>query len=127
MGIKLNSFYSPDRGQIAKFDNLGDVITGVIVDVEMVDDKFNIGRSVLKLKLSSDGVIKDLYCRSAGQQEALGIAVSAAGTDTVDVGGELSMTYTGDKAISGGRSMKVYSATYATPAPIGTAELGEVF
>ncbi len=127
MSVNVSNFFSPDRGQVARFDSVGDTVAGTVVDVELVEDKFNPGREVLKLKLSKGGVITDLYVRSAGQKEAVGEAVTAAGTSALDAGGELSISYVGDKALSGGRSMKVYRATYAVPAPIGDAELGDVF
>lgn len=127
MAVNISNFFSPDRGLIARFDNVGDVVSGTIVDVELVDDKFNPGRQALKVKLSNEGVVTDLYVRSPGMKEAVHTAVTVAGTDAIDVGGELSMTYTGDKPISGGRSMKTYSAVYNLPAPTGDAEVVDVF
>ena len=128
MSVQINTFFSPDRGDTAKFANVGDAVAGVVTDVQLVPDTFNPGREVLLVKLGDEhGTVKALYVRSPGQREAVGEAVMAAGSNALDVGGRLKVSYVGDKPLSGGKSMKVYSATYTAPQPIGTAELGDVF
>jgi hypothetical protein len=124
--ISINAFFDPNKGEAAKFENLGDSIAGTILDVEMVDDQFNAGAQVLRLKLSTDdGSVVDFYCRSAGQKEATGAAVVKTGNSAIEVGGDFSITYTGDKALRSGKSMKTYTATYEPPSPMGVAQLAD--
>ncbi len=124
--ISLDAFFDPNKGEAAKFDNLGDTVAGIILDVEMVADQFNAGAQVLRIKIAlDDGTPKDLYVRSGGMRDAIGAAVMKAGGSAIDVGAELSITYSGDKALRNGKSMKTYSGAYAPPRPMGTAQLAD--
>lgn len=125
MSVSINAFYDPDRGEAVRFENIGDGISGVILDVALIDDQHNAGKQLLTVKISQDGDVRDLYVRSAGQKEAIGQAVMDAGTEAIDVGGRLSISYVGDKLLKNGRQMKLYSATYEVPPPIGTASFGD--
>ena len=118
--ISLDAFFDPNKGEAAKFDNVGDTVAGIILDVEMVADQFNVGAQVLRVKIGlDDGTPKDLYVRSGGMKDAVGEAVVKAGCSAIDVGAELSITHTGEKALRNGKSMKTYSAAYAPPRPMG--------
>ena len=64
---------------------------------------------------AADSEIRDLYVRSFGQKEAVANAVRRAGGTGIDVGGWLSITFTGTKPLSGGRTLKVYEARYELP------------
>lgn len=126
MSVNVNAFFDPDRGEAMKFENVGDSLAGLILDVSLIDDQHNAGKEVLKLKISTDdGAVRDLYVRSAGQKDAIGQAVVDAGAEAIDVGGQISITYVGDKVLKNGREMKLYTATYEVPQPIGVASFGE--
>jgi hypothetical protein len=124
--INLDSFYDPTRAAAASFDKIGDCLAGTILDIELVSDQFNPGALVLRVKVADDsGVAKDVYLRSAGMKEAVGKAVVQTGGNSIDVGGRLTLTYSGDKPLRSGKSMKTYVATYAPPSPMGTGTFGE--
>jgi hypothetical protein len=124
--INIDAFFDPAKGEAAKFDSLGDSLAGIILDVEMVPDQFNVGAQVLKLKVGVDGgATRDLYVRSGGMKDALGEAVVKTGSTAIDVGAQLAIAYSGDKALRNGKSMKLYTAKYEPPQPMGAAVLGE--
>ena len=126
MSVDISAFFDPDRGEAVKVETPGDTVVGTIVDVELVDDQHNAGKSVLKIKISVDDVVKDLYVRSPGQKDAIGKAVLDAGSKAIDVGGQLAITYTGDKTLQRtGRSMKLYSARYKVPQPVAVTSFDE--
>lgn len=116
MSITVSDFYNATGGGAVKFEELGDGFGGVIVDAAMVTDEFNVGAEVLKVDvyLEDDQQTASFYCRSAGQREAVGKAVAAAG-GALEIGGFLSVHYTGDKALRSGKSMKIYTAVYRAP------------
>lgn len=119
MSITVSDFYSATGGGAVKFEVLGDGFGGVIVDAAMVTDEFNVGAEVLKVDVfledaSADQQTASFYCRSAGQRESVGKAVAAAG-GALEIGGFLSVRYTGDKALRSGKSMKIYTAVYRAP------------
>ncbi len=116
MSVELSSFFTSDKGTAVKFAVLGDGADGTVTDVQLIDDSFNPGRQVLLVKLSDDvGNVRDLYVRSAGQKEAIGTAVMAAGGTGIEPGARLAITYTGNKALSGGKTLKLYEAKYELP------------
>ncbi len=118
MSVDVSAFFDPNRGDAAKFEQIGDSVTGTVVDAEMVDDQNNVGKQVLVIKVSETitGAIKSLYVRPPGMKDALGEAAVEAGATAIEAGGHLTVTYTGDKALRSGKSMKLYSAEYKPPA-----------
>lgn len=114
--IEVSEFFNTDHGTAVKFAGLGDSAEGTVLDVQLLDDTFNDGRKVLLVRLSDDDDnLRDLYVRSAGQKEAIGVAVKTAGATAVEPGARLSITYTGNKALSGGKTLKLYAAKYELP------------
>ena len=122
--MKVTEFVQP-RADAFKFDAIGDAIDGVISQPPAVlPDKFNEGRTVLALTLDTANGETSLYART-GLLDAIVEAVNAAGVDEIDQGGALRVTYTGDRLLRNGYTMKVYTAEYVPPQPMGTAELGD--
>lgn len=126
--MKLEAFFDPNKGSAFKFENVGDKAAGVIAqEPELADDKFNEGQKVLDTILETDdGENRHLYARGQ-MQDAIGAAVVHVGADGIEQGGHLTVVYERDQALRSGRTMKVYSAVYVPPAPMGSADLGEVF
>ena len=122
--MKLNEFHQP-KADAFKFDTIGDTIDGVISQPPaVVADKFNEGRTILALTVDTAHGAMSLYART-GLLDAIVEAVKAAGVDEIDQGGAIRVTYTGDRLLRNGYTMKVYKAEYVPPQPMGTAELGD--
>lgn len=116
MSVDISAFFDPNRGEAVKFDQIGDGVAGIIIDVQLIDDQHNPGKQVLLVKISTDdGATRDLYVRSAGQRDAIGQAVIDAEATAIDVGGRLAITYVGDKVLRNGKTMKLYAAKYEVP------------
>jgi len=109
--VDRSAFYDPNRGDAAKFETIGDSITGVIVDAELVDDLNNAGKQVLVIKVSDaiTAAVKSLYVRPPGMKDALGEAMVDAVATVIEPGAHLTVTYTGDKALLSGN--RKYSHT----------------
>jgi hypothetical protein len=122
--VKVTEFVQP-RADAFKFDAIGDAIDGVISQPPAVlPDKFNEGRTVLALTLDTANGETSLYART-GLLDAIVEAVNAAGVDEIDQGGALRVTYTGDRLLRNGYTMKVYTAEYVPPQPMGVGVLGD--
>lgn len=124
--MKLDEFYDPNKPAAFKFDNPGDTIGGTIAqEPALVDDKFNEGQKVLRVDVETDdGEQFSVYARGQ-MKDAIGAAVVTVDAEAIEQGGHLTITYGEDKTLRSGRTMKVYSAVYVPPEPMGTAELGE--
>lgn len=118
MSVDVSAFFDPSRGDAAKFEEIGDSVSGTIVDAEMIDDQNNVGRQVLVVKISDviTGAVKSLYVRAPGMKDAVGAAVVEQEATAIEPGGHLTVTYTGDKPLRTGKAMKLYSAEYKPPA-----------
>jgi hypothetical protein len=122
--VKVNEFSTTSPA--VKFAAIGDRVAGAIVeDPELEPDKFgNAGDRVLVLAIiDEDGVTRRLYARKQ-MLGAIGQAVTDAGVDEIECGGQLSITYVEDKPTGGASPMKVYAAEYRPPSPLGNAWLG---
>ncbi|MFM8857461.1 MAG: hypothetical protein ACKOI2_09725 [Actinomycetota bacterium] len=111
MGIDIKSLVG-DRAKSVKFDAVGDFGEGRITAAELVDDPQDSSRPrVLVITLADDdgGEVK-LWARSSQMLEVIGEACDKAGTDGIEVGDHLKVTYTGEKTLKSGRTMKVYAA-----------------
>lgn len=124
--MEITEFYDPTKASAFKFDTIGDTAAGIIAqEPELAEDKFNPGRKVLAVTLETDdGEPRAIYAR-AQMLEAIGEAVIAVGGSGIEQGGHLTVTYSSDKQLRSGRTMKVYTAVYVPPEPMGTAELGD--
>lgn len=105
---------SLDRPRFCKFDQLGDKYSGTIVlDPQWVADPLDPSREVWKIVFHDDrGVYLQLNARTQ-MPNAIEDAVFAAGTDEIEVGGELEIEWVETRG-----NTKVYRATY-TPPPEG--------
>ena len=123
--MNINEFHEEKAASI-KFDQVGDTITGIIItEPELIPDSFNDGKKVLALTLATEDGERRLFARSQ-MLEALGKALIAAGCDSIDEGGEVTVTYAADRELRSGRTMKVYQCTYSPAPPMGTGTFGEV-
>lgn len=118
MGIDITDFYIGGGGTSARFKEIGDKVSGTVIDGELVDDPQRSGERVLVLTIDDmvTGNELSLWVRAPGLREALANAVSESGCKTVDPGSTLDVEYAGDKPLSGGKSMKLYAAKYVPPA-----------
>jgi len=125
--MKVTEFHSK-KSDPFKFDVIGDAADGIIVgQPQLIEDSFNPGEKVLHVNLDTgDECERALYARNQ-MARAIGEAVLAAGVDEIEEGGALRVTYTEDRVLRNGRTMKVYRADYVEPQPMGTAEFGDQF
>jgi hypothetical protein len=125
-----------ESGPSAKFTNIGDKYVGKILDMaerQQTDINQNLQffadgsprmQWVITLELA-DGEIVGLWVRGGkykpteGSGEsmlsAIGSAVRAANANSVDVGGQLAIAYTGKSDLGGGKTAKLYTAQYSAP------------
>jgi hypothetical protein len=100
----------------AKFEQIGASVCGAVEAAEMVDDLNNPGKQIPVLTLSDEDDSKcKLWARNQ-MVDAINQALDKAGVDELEVGGWLRVTYTADKALRSGRTMKVYAAEYSPDA-----------
>lgn len=120
----------------AKFEQPGDTITGIIVDPPEVRQQTDIATNepmfwpsgdpkmqlIVTLQTKqSDGPDDDgkrrVYVKGKSLTDAVREAVKQTGAKGLEVGGSLTVTYTGDGTASqrGFNPPKLYSATYARP------------
>ena len=117
------------------FKLIGDTITITVEGAKMAADKFGDtpGAQVFVVDGQGTAIIDgavvepgsfSVFVRAAGMKEAVGRAVGAASKSSIDPGDELTITYSSDKALRNGKSMKMYTASLAPAAPIGIAAFG---
>lgn len=141
--MDTNDFLLGGGGTSARFDNVGDSITGTVESTE-VKQQTDIGSGapltwddgsprmqlVVRLKtaqrdpeVEDDDGVRALYVKgskkagSRSLHDAVASAVRAAGAKGLEVGGTLSVTFTGEEASAtrGFNPRKLYAATYAVP------------
>lgn len=73
--------------------------------------------SLVGVNGSDDDGLRSLWVSTIGQKRALADAVRAAGKEGLDVGGTLTMTFTGygERSAPGLNPMKVFEASYTPP------------
>lgn len=138
---EIDGFLLGGGGASAKFDNVGDTITGTILSAE-VRDQTDIGTGkvltwdngdvrkqlVVTLQTSlrddaDDDGHRNVYVKgskkagSRSLHDAVASAVRAAGAGSLEVGGTLTVTFTGTEASAtrGFNDRKLYSASYVAP------------
>jgi hypothetical protein len=116
------------RPVICRFDGLDDSHSGIITkEPKWQEDPYDSAKEVLVVMLADKGLTYELRVRSQ-MIDAVRDAVAAAWEESLEVGGFLSVTFTGFKG-----QLKLYAATYEPPdtgcacadplEPIGTAAL----
>lgn len=120
----------------AKFDNIGDSITGVIAEAPEVRQQTDIGTGEpvfwpsgdpkMQLIVTLQTAVRDdsdddgkrrIYVKGKSLTEAVREAVKKTGARGLEVGGSLTVTYTGDGQASqrGFNPPKLYTANYSRP------------
>lgn len=124
--MQITEFFDPsDDAEIAKFDAVGDSAEGVIAaPPEWIDDKFRDGEKVLIVLLENEGRFTKLFLRRR-QLSEVGRAVADVGERSLDQGGHLKFALVGQNDTGKKYPVKVWSAVYVPPEPMGTAEIGE--
>lgn len=104
---------SLERPRFCKFDALGDRYSGtIVVDPQWVSDPLDASREVWKIVFQDDrGVYWQLNARTQ-MPNAIEDAVITAGTDEIEIGGELAVEWVDTRG-----NTKVYRATYTPPPP----------
>ena len=143
MSNNPNDFLLGGGGGSAKFENVGDTVSGTITATEVkqqTDLKDNTpktwdnGDPVMQLVVTlqtdqrdpendDDEGIRNVYVKgskkagSRSLHDAVATAVRQSGAKGLEVGGTLSVTYTGEEPSStrGFNPRKLYSATYSAP------------
>ena len=130
----------------AKFTDIGDSVSGRIVQQPKKQQQteyktrrpltYSDGSPMLQLVVvlqtddgdpwGSDGGRRTLYVKSQSMRGAITKAVHDAGARGLDVGGELTVTYTGDgEPVPGLAPPKLFDCVYVPPSEsLGVAELG---
>lgn len=140
------SFLMGNGQPTAKFDSVGVAIGGPITEEPTIGQVRDFTTGELKVwsdgspqrqmvvtvqtelrdpEISDDSGKRRLYVK-AKLREAVAAAVRAAGANGLEVGGVLTVTYTGD-GVSSGRGMnppKLFTATYTKPQPGAAAQAG---
>lgn len=138
---EIDSFLLGGGGSSAKFENVGDAVTGTILSAEVKDQtdlatgailKWDNGdtRKQLVVRLQTtqrddedDDGVRALYVKGSKKagshslHDAVASAVRLAGAKSLEVGGTLTVTYTGEEpsATRGFNPRKLYSASYVAP------------
>ena len=138
---EIDSFLLGGGGSSAKFENVGDTVTGTILSAEVKDQtdlatgailKWDNGdtRKQLVVRLQTtqrddedDDGVRALYVKGSKKagshslHDAVASAVRLAGAKSLEVGGTLTVTYTGEEpsATRGFNPRKLYSASYVAP------------
>ena len=129
-------FFDVESGPSATFKNYGDSVTGTITKpyserqaTEFSTDKPKVNdagqpvmMAVVELQTTErdpsifgDTGIRIVYIEKFGQKVAVGDAIKAAGAPDLEVGGTLTITYTGETPSQKGNPLKTWSATYVRP------------
>jgi len=122
MGFKVNEFIDTGggRSRYAKFEFAGASYTGVVLGCEWRTDEYGeAGGQVLVMTLQTSDGPTGVFMRSEQMREALGAAVRSSGSEEVEDGATVSITY--ERLL--GR-MKFYKVTYAPPGGGKPAWLG---
>lgn len=132
--IDPNQFLTGSGALTAKFATHGATVNGTIASEPQVSQQTAFGtndplvwsdgspRLQLIVELETPEGLQKLYVKS-GLKNAVSDAVRAAGEKGLQIGGTLTVTYTGDAAPArpGIAGAKIYSASYAPPAPVAVA------
>jgi hypothetical protein len=107
--MELAQFSNLERPRFAKFDDLGTLYAGVIVEEpEWVVDPLDPDRQMLKVVIQDDrGVYWQINCRTNLQVDSIFDALIAANADGLEVGARLEIEFIDWR----GRS-KVYRCVY---------------
>lgn len=98
------------RSVICRFDDLDDNHAGFITkEPKWQEDPYDSAKEVLIVMLADKGLTYELRVRSQ-MVDAVLDAVTAAGAESLEVGGYLSVTFYGYKG-----QLKLYKATYEPP------------
>lgn len=134
-----------DFAPIFKFVNPGDRISGVIVEEPKALPLKQYGSTEVKLDGNGNPVMQILlilttdqpadpahdgryrvYIDKPFQKQAVAKTLKANRVNTLEVGGDFTMTYVGPVETRTGSTAKDFTATYIPPAgPMGVGELGE--
>jgi hypothetical protein len=134
--IDPNAFLMGGGSASARFDNPGDTITGTICEAPEVRQQTDIstgqpvhwpsGDPKMQLIVTLQTTLRDdpdddgkrrIYVKGKSLTEAVREAVRQTGAKGLEIGGTLTVTYTGDGVASqrGFNPPKLYTATYARP------------
>lgn len=134
----ISSFFS-GGGKTAKFPTIGTTVSGTITAVHPPEPQRDFttqqeipGKTQVRIELSTDQRDPDIEFDDGSRSlyvkgwltGAIGDALRKAGATEPQIGGTLTVTYTGDGTPSrpGFNGPKQYSATYAAPAAVSTAQ-----
>jgi hypothetical protein len=137
------SLFNTSTGKGVKFQNPGDSVTGTVTRAPFEQQSTKFGSTELdfwpngdpKMQIlvpmqtqlrddAEDDGERTLYVSSTAQKRAIGDAITAAGVQDVEVGGTLTITFTGfDPASKNPQNpKKLYAASYLKPStPLATA------
>lgn len=134
-------------GRSAKFDSVGAVVSGIIIETPRLTQQTEYGtnkpkvwdngdpmmqlvvtvQTELREETDDDG-LRNFYLRGGSKREdtnqgAVARAVAAVGASGLEVGGRLSIAYIGNDASGSGNPRKRYAAKYERPVvPVGDAD-----
>lgn len=122
----MSGFFTPKSGAAAKFDNVGDTITGQISGaLSERPSTYNgtprttkKGAPVMEIViplLDTQGNDRTLYVAAWRMRQAIQDAVMASGAKDVEEGGLLTVTFTGHVQGEGASPAKTFSAQYQAP------------
>lgn len=146
----INAFLMGDGTKSAKFENVGDKISGTITAAEVtqqtsIDDgtpkTFDNGDPMMQLVVTivtdlreddDDEGTRKLYLKGSKPTTSLGAvreAIKAAGAKGLEIGGTLSVAFTGEgEPIKRGfNPPKYYAAKYTPPPALDQAAVDDIF
>lgn len=145
MSNDINDFLFGGGGRAAKFEAIGDMVTGPITDVKLTQQTametnepltWPDGSPRMQLVVSmqtdtklddNDDGIRTVYAKGGkyevasgsgtSMKDAIGDALKRAGAKTIEVGGQLTVAYTGEgkKTNRGFTAPKLWKAKYEPP------------
>lgn len=116
MSINIKSLVA-DRSKNIKFEAIGDFGEGRVTIAELVDDPNDATKPKFPVftLTDEDDVDRKLWGRSAQMLEAIAEACEKSGSDGIEIGDWLKVSYVDEKVLRSGRTMKIYAAEH-TPA-----------
>lgn len=123
MAIDIKGLVS-DRAKSVKFEAIGDFGEGRITAAEMVDNPNdpNAEQVLVITLVDEEQIERKLWARSQQMLQAISEACDKSGSDGIEIGDWIKVTYISDKALRSGRVMKVYAAQHT---PGNGADFGQ--
>ena len=108
-------FSAGDDAELFRFENIGDKITGTLLDIEKKAGKYRADEPFPWLTLQTEEGIRKVAASSWDMQRKLLAEIKKHG-GKIQLGATISIEYSDDKTLGNGNVAKEYTVTYEPPA-----------